>query len=70
MNKEEMLEKAKLEAELILLPAAKHYARVMMKDVLVAALKDVVEDSSNPYDDMVLAALLPMLDAKMEELLK
>jgi len=70
MDKQQMLEKAKEAAEQILLPAAKQYAGVLVKDIALEAIKEVVADSSNPYDDMLLAALIPVIEAKMEELLK
>lgn len=69
MNKDEMLASAKLKAEEILLPAAKKYASVMIEDVIMASLEEMVADSENPYDDMVLAALKPILDKKIAEFL-
>ena len=63
-----MLKLAEDEAKNILLPAAKAYAKVLIKDIAIAALKEVVADSSNPYDDMLLAAIEPVINQKLEEL--
>lgn len=70
MNKEEMLEKAKVEAELILLPAVKQYAAVIAKDIIIQAIKDMVADSENPYDDVLAAALIPVVEEKLAAALK
>ena len=70
LSKEELIEKAKVEAEAILLPAAKQYAGVLINDIVMQALAEVVADSSNPYDDMLFAALKPVIDAKVKDLLK
>ena len=70
MTKEEMLQKAEDEAIKILLPAVKQYAQVIVKDIAIAAIQDLVADSENPYDDMLLAAIIPVIDAKIEELVK
>lgn len=69
MNKEEMLNKTKEKAEEILLPAAKQFAGAVIEDILMASVKEMVADSENPYDDMVLAALKPILDKKIAEFL-
>lgn len=41
----------------------------VIDEVLEPALKEVVADSTNTFDDMALAMLLPTLDAKLKELL-
>ncbi len=69
MNKEEIMEKLKASAEANLIPAGKAMVKEMVNDILVVALKEVVADSENPYDDMLLAALLPVIEAKLAELL-
>lgn len=69
MDKQEMMDLAELKAKELLLPPLKAYVQVLVKDIAMAALQDVVADTENPYDDMLLAAVAPVVDAKLKELL-
>ena len=40
----------------------------LLKGLLEPKLKEFVADSSNPYDDMLLAALLPHLERQLAKL--
>lgn len=42
----------------------------VIDDVLEEALKKVVADSSNPFDDMLMASVYPVLEKELKELIE
>ena len=61
-------QKAEEEAKNIIVPALRQYFKVMLTDVALGAIKDMVADSSNPYDDVFLASIEPLILLKIKEL--
>ena len=47
----------------------KKVADLIVEKVVLHALKKVVEDSSNPFDDQAFALLAPLIGPKIEEVL-
>lgn len=42
----------------------------MMKEIVKPKLDEFVADTSNPYDDILVAALYPILEKEIEEKIK
>lgn len=40
----------------------------LLDELLEPALKKVVEDTSNPFDDMLMASVYPILEKELKEL--
>ncbi len=48
----------------------KKLANGVVDNVIEEALKKVVADSSNPYDDMILNSLWPLVEKEVKELIE
>lgn len=70
MNKDELLKAVEEKAKEMLVPVMKEFAAEVAKDIVMVSLEEMVADSDNPYDDMLLATFKPFLDAKIKELSK
>ena len=69
MNKDALLQALEDSAKRHMIPAGKAMLSEVVNDIIMESLQQVVEDSSNPYDDMLLAALKPIIEDKLAELL-
>ena len=47
----------------------KKVSNLLIEDVVLHALKKVVEDTSNPFDDQAFALIAPLIGPKIEEVL-
>lgn len=60
----------KVEKDLLACIDVEKAGAIIVKDVAFAALKKVVDDSSNKFDDAAYAMLAPLLEDKLAEALK
>ena len=47
----------------------KGFSDDIIDEILEPALKKVVADSGNPFDDMLMAAIYPVLEAELKKLI-